>query len=91
MPVFRLSPVDPTHPDWKASTHNDECQVRAPSEEAARDIAHKEFRKAASKEPGETVPISPWKNLDLVRAEVMGESGHREEGPDQILVPMGYS
>jgi hypothetical protein len=91
VPVFRLLPVDLGHPSWAASTHKDECQVRAPSEEAARALAHDRFRTAASNKPGEPVPVSPWKNLDLVRAEVMEETGQREDGPDQILVPMGYS
>ena len=31
------------------------------------------------------------KNLDLVRAEVMEKSGYSEDGPDQVLVPLGYS
>ena len=90
MPVFRLSPVDPDHPSWAASSHKDACEIRAASEEAARTLAHERFG-AAELDPGAVSPPSPWKNLDLVRAEVMEETGQRADGPAQILVPFGYS
>ena len=90
MPVFRLSPVDPDHPSWAAISHKDACEIRAASEEAARALAHERFGPAES-DPGAVSPPSPWKNLDLVRAEVMEETEQRADGPAQVLVPFGYS
>jgi hypothetical protein len=89
MPVFRLSPIDRDHPSWAGSSHKDVCEIRAASEDAARALAHERF--GAGSGPDALSAPSPWKNLDLVRAEVMEETGQRADGPAQVLVPFGYS
>ena len=39
MPVYRLVPIDPRDPNWRASTHRGVAVVRAGSEEQARSSA----------------------------------------------------
>ena len=89
MPVFRLSPVDSDHPSWASSSHKDACEIRAVSEDAARALAQERFGTGLG--PDAINAPSPWKNLDLVRAEIMEETGQRADGPAQVLVPFGYS
>lgn len=69
MPYYRLEPVaeNQDHPDWKRrSTYQGVCHVVAETERKAREYANGEFGKATDKGPGERVPQSPWKQVDLV-------------------------
>src|SRR5689334_13284275 len=50
MPVYKLTPIDPAAPGWRASRHKGEAIVRAASDEAARALAYYRFRAAVGRE-----------------------------------------
>ncbi len=68
MPVYHLTPIDLSHPDWEASDHKGECRVHAPDEDSAREYADEKFRKAGPWENfgGDTL-FSPWTNPARVK------------------------
>ena len=72
MRVFRLTPINLAHPDWKRSshTHKDGCLVHAKDAESAREYAKREFDIAAERRPArEETPLPPWTNPDRVECK----------------------
>ncbi len=66
MPVYRLTPIDTDDPNWSCSTHRGPCLVQADNKQKARDLATAEFKIAAGRNPGLTIPVSPWNEPQLV-------------------------
>lgn len=91
MKIWRLTPVDLDDSNWRASTHREECIVRAESEMEARDTAHRSFWIAAEKDSSsEPIPVSPWKYGNLIRAEQIDASNHSPDGPREVITPFWY-
>lgn len=87
MPIWKLTPIDPTNPNWRASTHGGETIIRAATEEKARARAKSAFSIGAERPPGGSIPFPPWEHSDLVRCERLDGSEYSEDGPEEILVP----
>ena len=90
MPVYRLVPINPNDPNWRASTHRDVAVVRAGSEEQARSLAAEAFDTTlAQSRPGGKTATPLWRRSHAVRAEVVQDPRYRSEGPPGILEPWG--
>jgi len=87
MPLWKLTPVDLTDPNWEASTHKGTVIVRAPSEAAAREAAEAAFGVKTRFAPGRGVKAPPWKRERIVRAEKITDSKYATEGPTELLEP----
>jgi hypothetical protein len=91
MQVYRLSPINPHDPNWRASTHRGVAFARANSEEQARSLASQAFDTTlASSRPGEKIATPLWGHPYAVRAEVVQDQRYPSEGPVGILEPWGY-
>lgn len=91
MQVYRLSPINPNDPNWRASTHRDVAVVRASSEEQARSLAAEAFDTTLARSwPGGKIATPLWRHSHAVRAEVVQDPRYRPEGPAGILEPWGY-
>lgn len=89
MPIYELTPINLDDPDWRLSTHQAPCLVRADNERNARMAATLAFGIAARREPGANTPINPWSQLGKVEAHMVGEHSFKEEGPQVVLAPAG--
>nr|WP_321513119.1 hypothetical protein [uncultured Pseudodesulfovibrio sp.] len=89
MPIYELTPIDLSDPDWKASTHHAPCVVRADNERNARLAATLAFFVATGREPGAKLHANPWNQKDKVEAHLVTEHGFREDGPQIVLAPTG--
>ncbi len=90
MPVYRLTPTDPSDPNWRASTHRDAVVARAGSEEQARSLAAEAFDTTlAASSPRGKVATPLWRHPRAVRAEVIRDERYRPDGPAGILEPWG--
>jgi len=87
MPIWKLTPIDPTNSNWTASTHRGETTIRAATEEKARARARSAFWIATKRTPGESIRFPPWGHSDLVRCERLEGSEYPDDGPEEILVP----
>jgi len=87
MPIWKLTPIDPTNSNWTASTHRGEAIIRAATEEKARARAKSVFSIAAERSPSGSIPFPPWEYSDLVRCERLDGSEYPDDGPEEILVP----
>lgn len=59
--LYRLTPVDIGHNDWRASTHKEPVTVRAQTEQLARWHAAKAYHFAARRRAGDLAsPENPW-------------------------------
>lgn len=87
MPVWKLIPIDPSDPNWQASSHRGVAIVRAPNEEAARDTAQAAFGVKVRFPPGEGVKAPPWRRAALVRAERIKDPRFDATGPPEVLEP----
>jgi osmotically-inducible protein OsmY len=86
MPIWRLSPVDLADPNWEASSHRAATLVRAPTEEAAREVAQSAFGvKTRFNLKGPV--ITPWKRAEMVRAERISDDRFAPDGPAEVLSP----
>jgi hypothetical protein len=87
MAIWSLVPLDPSNPNWLASSHRGVALVRAPTEERARAAAAKAFDVKTGFRPGQGVPVPPWTRSALVRAERVEDPRFDAEGPDEVLEP----
>jgi hypothetical protein len=87
MPLFKLSPVDLTDPNWEASSHRAAAIVRARDENAARAIAGKAFDVSTGFRPGRGLKVPPWMRPELVTVERIEDSRWDSRGPDEVLYP----
>jgi len=79
--VYRLTPIDAEHIDWRASSHKGPAIVRAQSETLARWHAAKRFhvRTRRRADEGES-PVNPWTNSERVRIERLDMSVNIQDG-----------
>ncbi len=87
MPLWKLMPVDPSDPNWEASSHRGRVIVRAPDEESARIAAAEAFDVATRFKPGRGVLAPPWKRPALVRVELIEDERYDPQGPTEVLDP----
>lgn len=87
MPLFKLSPVDLTDPNWQASSHRAAAIVRARDESAARRIAAEAFDVSIGFRPGRGVRVPPWRRQELVYVEEIEDARWEAEGRDEVLYP----
>ena len=87
MPIWRLSPVDLTDPNWRASSHRAAALVRAADEEEARALAQETFGVKTGFAPGAGVTAPPWLRAELVKAERVRDAPYASEGPPEVLEP----
>jgi hypothetical protein len=87
MPVWKLQPLDPSDPNWEASSHRAPVVVRAPDEEAAREAAQQAFGVKTRFSPGAGVIAPPWTRPSLVAAERVRDPRYDEDGPTEVLEP----
>jgi hypothetical protein len=87
MPLFKLSPVDLTDPNWEASSHRAAAIVRARDENAARGIAAEAFDVRTGFRPGHGLRVPPWRRHELVHVEKIKDARWEVDGPDEVLYP----
>jgi hypothetical protein len=79
--------LDRDSPDWKGSTHRDNCIVRAPDETAARRVAGDRFRIAVERSPDGTIGSNPWSQDTLVSCETYPGTEYPDDGDTEVLFP----
>lgn len=87
MPVWKLTPIDLTDPNWEASSHRGAAVVRAPNEGVARKAAAEAFNVATRFPPRDGAKFPPWLSPVLVRAEETREERYERKGPTEVLDP----
>ena len=88
MALWKLKPLDPSDPNWEASTFKNELIVRALDSRIARLLAARAFGIATEHRPGEAVKIVPWDYSGLVSCEqVEATEAYSEEGDQGIVYP----
>jgi osmotically-inducible protein OsmY len=86
MPIWQLSPVDLSDPNWEASSHRGTAIVRAPDEKTAREAAQSAFG-VATRFKHHPRLIAPWTRAKLVHASHIEDQRFDPEGPSGVLVP----
>jgi len=86
MPVWQLSPVDLSDPNWEASSHRGMAIVRAPDEKTARKVAQSAFGVTTRLKHHPRL-IAPWTRAKLVHASHIEDRRFDSEGPSSVLVP----
>ena len=89
MPIWKLEPVDPDHNVWSDFSHVGSVIVRAPDESAARSIAEVKLGPLWGQSAGSYHGASPWQDLSLSSCQRFEDSGYEEDGPDELLHPLG--
>ncbi|MGE4157694.1 MAG: hypothetical protein AB7F75_01200 [Planctomycetota bacterium] len=87
MKIWKLTPSNQNHNNWRASTHYGEVIIRAEDELSARARASMGFGIAAPMVFGKPVPYFPWDDLSLVTCEVLHSREWSIDGDEEILVP----
>jgi hypothetical protein len=87
MPVYRLVPLEPDDPEWRASAHRGAAVVRARDEDEARRLASRAFRRPVARQEGDIVLGSLWRQPYAVRAETLEDGPYPAEGPAAVLEP----
>jgi len=87
MPVWRLTPIDLSDPNWDASSHSGMAVVRAADEAAARAAAAEAFDVPTRFPPTGGAKFPPWHSPALVKAERIDNPRYEAEGPTEILDP----
>lgn len=74
--VYKLTPIDITHNDWRASAYKGEVIVRAQSESLARWHAATQYHRfARRRDATEDTPLNPWPNPERVTSTLLPD-GH---------------
>ena len=87
MPVYRLVPLEPDDPEWRANAHRGAAVVRAPDEDEARRLASRTFRRPVARQDGDVVLGSLWRQPYAVKAEPLDDGPYPDEGPAAVLEP----
>lgn len=89
--IWRLTPINPSSLNWKASTYCGELIIRAVSERRARQIAGLALNIAVEYvRPGPTIS-NPWNRIvGEASCERRAKSEYDDEGPEAILFPEEY-
>jgi hypothetical protein len=88
MPVWKLTPIDLSDPNWDASSHRGAAVVRAPDEAAARAAAAEAFDVPTRFPPGDGARFPPWHSPGLVKIERIEYPRYEGNGPTEILDPI---
>jgi hypothetical protein len=88
MPIWQLTPLDHTAPEWVASNYVGRAVIQAATERDARQAAVQAFGKET---PGVPWHTHPWRQLALVRCEELPASGYPTTGRTEILEPAEYT
>jgi osmotically-inducible protein OsmY len=86
MPIWQLSPVDLSDPNWEASSHRGPAIVRAPDEKTAREAAQSAFG-VTTRFRHHPRLVAPWMRAELVHASHIEDERFDPEGPSGVLVP----
>jgi hypothetical protein len=86
MQIWKLQPIDPDDPSWKAQDFKGPFIVRAENEARAR---RKVFLRTAQLAPlvGKTSFGSPWTTIEKTTCDPCLDSGLSPDGPEEILWP----
>ena len=87
MNLWILKVLDPTAPDWEASTYQGDVVVRASDERTARREASNRFAIATNRNLGEPVKASPWPQAQLVSCEEYSGNECPVQGETGVLYP----
>lgn len=87
MGIWKLTPVDPSDPNWQASSHRGAVIVRATNERIARHTAARAFDVASRFPPRAGMHAPPWMRPALVRAERIENPLYAPDGPPEVLDP----
>lgn len=87
MPIWKLTPLDLSDPNWISSSHRGVAIVRAPDETAARAAAEKAFGVQTRFKPGAGVHFPPWTRPALVKAEMIEDRRYDSHGPTAVIEP----
>lgn len=90
MNIWKLSPVDLSHPNWEASTLKREITVRAENEIQAREIATMKTAIATSRTLGRELRFPPWKSHETAACFIDASEKYPSDGVPGILDPEGY-
>ena len=90
MPIWQLTPIDPSNYNWKSSTYHGVVLVRAGSEVDARGLAQNAFGIAVAKKPSAPIPLMTWISSHFTTCSELSGSAYEGAGPDEILEPEGY-
>jgi hypothetical protein len=85
MPVWRLTPIDLSDPNWEASSHRGPAVVRAPNEAVARKTAAAAFDVPTHFPLGGGAKFPPWGSPALVKVEKIKDARYEVKGPTEIL------
>jgi hypothetical protein len=88
MPIWQLTPLDHTAPEWVASNYVGRAVIQAATERDARQAAVQAFGKET---PGVPWHTHPWRQLALVRCEELPASDYPATGRTEILEPAEYT
>ena len=88
MPIWQLTPLDHTAPEWVASNYVGRAVIRAATELDARQAAVQAFGKET---PGVPWHAHPWRQLALVQCEECPAARYPATGHTAILEPEGYT
>ena len=83
MPVWQLTPIDLSDPNWEASAHRGVAVVRAPDETAARVAAAEAFDVPTRFPPRGGAKFPPWHSPALVEARRTDNPRYEFRGPDR--------
>ncbi|NOS72474.1 MAG: hypothetical protein HOP33_21445 [Verrucomicrobia bacterium] len=84
--IWKLTPIKLNSPHMEASWHKDYAIVRAPSADAARELA-KAHLSIAVERSGLNTLFSPWGQHDVVTCAAYGGSHFDEDGGPGVLHP----
>ncbi len=87
MPLWKLTPIEPSDPSWTISSHRGAVIARARDEADARAAAAKAFDTPIRFRAGKGLQFPPWKRTALVKVERIEDSRYEAEGPTAILEP----
>ena len=80
MRVWELTVIDPSAPEWAASSHRGSVIVRAVDEDMARTEAARAFGIATKRRPGTTILVNPWSQSRLVSCAPYSGAEYSEAG-----------
>ena len=87
MPIWKLTPLDLSDPNWQARCHQGIAVVRARDEADARATAAKAFDAKMRFRPGKGQRFPPWKRARLVRVERIDDKRYEAQRPAAVLEP----
>ncbi len=87
MSIWKLTPVDPSDPSWRASSYCGAVVVRATNERIARRTAARAFSIASRFPPRAGISPPPWLRPSLVRAESITSPLYAPDGGPEVLEP----